>query len=134
MKDEYKPIPFWAWNGEMTEKKIREHLEKLREGRFGGAFIHPRPGLTIPYLSEEWITLWKYALQEAKKQGLKLYIYDENTYPTGYAGGHIMSRYPDCAARSVKVRFFCSGRAFAGYQENREIPEEMKAFRFQHRQ
>lgn len=124
--EKYRPVPFWAWNGQMTEEKIREHLHKIKEGGFGGVFVHPRPGLTVPYLSDEWFSLWKAALAEAKKLGLKLYIYDENTYPTGYAGGHVMSEYPDCAARSVKIRCFRNGKEFAEYQNNEELPEEVR--------
>lgn len=123
---DYRPVPFWAWNGQMTEKKIREHLGKLKEGGFGGAFIHPRPGLTAPYLSEEWISLWRCALDESKKLGLRLYIYDENTYPSGYAGGHVMSRYPDCAARSVRTVIMKNGKALEQYENNTDLPEEMR--------
>jgi hypothetical protein len=37
---------------------------------------------------------------------LKLYIYDENSCPSGFAGGHIPSELPDCLANSVIMREF----------------------------
>jgi hypothetical protein len=100
----YKSAPLWVWNDEMTETVIRTQLLELKEHGFGGAFVHPRPGLITPYLSEEWFELWSIALEEAEKLGLKLYIYDENSYPSGFAGGHVPSELPDCLANSVNMR------------------------------
>lgn len=120
----YGTVPFWAWNGTMTRENICKTIEELKENGFGGAFVHPRPGLTNEYLSEEWFELWKIALDEAKRQELKLYIYDENTYPTGYAGGHIMSQIPDCAARCVKVRIYESLNTLMEFLKDPKLCEE----------
>ena len=60
------------------------------------AIVHPRPGLMTPYLSDEWVSLWSYALEEAKKRGMLLWIYDENSYPSGFAGGNVPEVMPDC--------------------------------------
>lgn len=55
---------------------------------FGGAFVHPRPGLVTEYLSDEWFDLYKYSVEKGKELGLNIWIYDENSYPSGFAGGH----------------------------------------------
>lgn len=123
----YGTAPFWAWNGRMTREGIKRTVAEIKKAGFGGAFVHPRPGLTNVYLSEDWFELWKAALNEAKKAGIKLYIYDENTYPTGYAGGHIISRLPDCAARSVKVRIFESPEEFLRFRDDKTRPEEERS-------
>lgn len=120
----YRTAPFWAWNGTMTEENIKRTVKELKKAGFGGAFVHPRPGLTNEYLSEEWFALWEIALEEARREGMKLYIYDENTYPSGYAGGHIMSQLPDCAAQSVKTRIFESSEDLKRFQNDPERPEE----------
>lgn len=101
---EFRPIAFWAWNDDMTKERIREQLRKMKACGFGGAFVHPRPGLVTPYLSEEWFALWSVALSEAERLDLKLNIYDENSYPSGFAGGHIPSELPDCLASAVILR------------------------------
>ncbi|WP_179215879.1 glycosyl hydrolase [Paenibacillus sp. MY03] len=100
----YRPSPLWAWNDEMTEDRIREQLREMKANGMGGAFVNPRPGLVNPYLSEEWFELWTAALDESEKLGLKLYIYDENSYPSGFAGGHVPSQLPDCLASAVIMR------------------------------
>jgi len=98
---EYRPAPLWVWNDEMRPDIIRLQLKQMADQGFGGAFVHPRPGLVTPYLSEEWFSLWGAALEEAERLGLKLYIYDENSYPSGFAGGHVPSELPDCLANCM---------------------------------
>lgn len=99
--NEHRPIAFWVWNDDLTPERARQQLRELASHGFGGAFAHPRPGLTIEYLSEAWFELWRAALDEAKALGLQLSIYDENSYPSGFAGGHVPSELPDCLANCV---------------------------------
>ncbi|MFC5404754.1 glycosyl hydrolase [Cohnella soli] len=98
---EYRPAPLWVWNDDMEPARIREQLREFAGHGFGGAFVHPRPGLVTEYLSDDWFSLWGEALAEAERLGLKLYIYDENSYPSGFAGGHVPSELPDCLANCV---------------------------------
>lgn len=100
----YRPAPLWVWNDEMTEEAIAFQLKELAEHGFGGAFVHPRPGLVTEYLSERWFALWEYALNCAKKLGIKLYIYDENSYPSGFAGGHVSGIVPEGIAAYARIR------------------------------
>jgi hypothetical protein len=95
---EYRPMPLWTWNGRMTKGRITETLEQFAAQGLGGSFIHPRPGLMNEYLSDEWFELWGWALSESKRLGMQCNIYDENTYPSGYAGGHVADRHPEAAA------------------------------------
>ena len=97
----HRPAPLWVWNDLMSEAQIARQLKELKSHGFGGAFVHPRPGLLTEYLSEEWFRLWGFALETAKSLGLKLYIYDENSYPSGFAGGHVSAQLPDCLASGM---------------------------------
>lgn len=94
----HRTAPLWVWNDLMSEEQIAFQLKEMKEHGFGGAFVHPRPGLIIEYLSDEWFERWGYALRTAKELGLKLYIYDEDSYPSGFAGGVVSSQLPDCLA------------------------------------
>ena len=97
----HRAAPLWVWNDLMSEQQIAFQLKELKNHGFGGAFVHPRPGLITDYLSEEWFDRWGFALKTAKELGLKLYIYDENSYPSGFAGGHVSSQLPDCLAEGM---------------------------------
>jgi hypothetical protein len=38
--------------------------------------------------------MYQYTIQQAKKIGLDVWIYDENSYPSGFAGGHVPAEMP----------------------------------------
>ena len=92
---EFRTTPLWVWNTDVTTTDIDRMLLELKEQGFGGALVHPRPGLVTEYLSPEWFSLWRYALQKGKELGLLTGIYDENSYPSGFAGGHVPSEMPE---------------------------------------
>ena len=50
---EYRPAPLWVWNDAMTKEQIDFQLTELAAHGFGGAFVHPRPGMVTEYLSDE---------------------------------------------------------------------------------
>ncbi|MCX6252866.1 MAG: glycosyl hydrolase, partial [Bacteroidia bacterium] len=56
---------------------------------------HPRPGLVTEYLSKDWNELFQFTVQTAKKLGMLVWIYDENSYPSGFAGGHVPDEMPE---------------------------------------
>ncbi|MFT3935852.1 MAG: glycosyl hydrolase [Chitinophagaceae bacterium] len=91
---QFGSAPLWVWNTRVTKAIIDSMLTGFKQQAFGGVFVHPRPGLETPYLSTEWFTLWKYAMQKAKQLGLDIWIYDENSYPSGFAGGHVPAAMP----------------------------------------
>src|ERR1035437_1794517 len=84
---EYRSAPLWDWNDKITEEGIDFQMKKFKDGGLGGVFIHPRPGLITEYLSEDWNHLYDYTIQKGKELGMKVWIYDENSYPSGFAGG-----------------------------------------------
>jgi hypothetical protein len=104
-----RPMPLWTWNGNMTRERITETMQQFKEQGMGGVFIHPRPGMITEYLSDNWFDLWRWALEEAKKLGLECNIYDEDTYPSGYGGGHVVDRVPDIAARYLVAKLILPG-------------------------
>ncbi len=92
---DYRTAPLWDWNEKINEDDIAFQLKKFKEGGLGGVFIHPRPGLVTDYLSEDWNQLFKFTVDKGKELGMKVWIYDENSYPSGFAGGHVQDRFPD---------------------------------------
>ncbi len=103
---EYRSAPLWVWNDLMTRQEIARQLEDFRARGIGGAFIHPRPGLITPYLDDEWFALCAYAVEVGKGLGLKIWLYDENSYPSGFAGGHVPAALPDAARSGLRMRRF----------------------------
>jgi len=92
---DYRPAPLWTWNAKVNHEDIDRMLKDFKDQGFGGAFIHPRPGLITEYLSEDWFELWRYSVEKGKELGLDIWIYDENSYPSGFAGGHVQRAMPE---------------------------------------
>lgn len=92
---EYRSAPLWVWNTKVTHTEIDRMLLELKEAGFGGAFVHPRPGLITEYLSDDWFELYQYSVEVGKKLGMDIWIYDENSYPSGFAGGHVPAQMPE---------------------------------------
>ena len=101
---EYRSAPLWVWNDLMTTAQIDEQLADFKARGIGGVFVHPRPGLVTPYLSEEWLSLFKHAVEAGQSLGMKVWIYDENSYPSGFAGGHVPAAMPDAARSGLRMR------------------------------
>ena len=101
---DYASAPLWVWNDQLTEAQVRETLRDLAGQEVRQAFVHPRPGLMTPYLSPEWFRLWKAALDEAGKLDMNLWIYDENSYPSGFAGGFVPELMPESRGKGLHFR------------------------------
>jgi hypothetical protein len=99
----YRSAPLWVWNDRITSGSIDEGLADLQRHGIGGVFIHPRPGLITPYLSDEWLSLCRHAVNSGKKLGMKIWIYDENSYPSGFAGGIVSEQMPDAKRTGLKM-------------------------------
>jgi len=88
-------MPFLVWNGEVTEQEIDRHLNAFQSQGIHGFFIHPRYGLITEYLSQRWFDLIGYTVKRAREMGMEAWLYDENSFPSGFAGGHVNEQMPE---------------------------------------
>ena len=86
---EYRGAPFWAWNDALEEEECVRQAHIFREMGFGGYHIHPRAGLATPYLGEKFLSCVKACAEDAKKSDMLCWLYDEDRYPSGFAGGFV---------------------------------------------
>lgn len=96
--------PLWVWNDRLTDAQIRDTLSDLAEQHVKQVWVHPRPGLMTPYLSSEWFDRWKTALREAERLDMNVWIYDENSYPSGFAGGLVPEAMPESRGQGLHFR------------------------------
>lgn len=83
---EYQSIPFWSWNDKLDPERLRMQIREMKEAGIGGFFMHARGGLMTEYMSEEWFDCIKACIDEAEKQDMDAWAYDENGWPSGFAG------------------------------------------------
>ena len=100
----YSTGPLWVWNDDLTPELVRDTLNFLADRDIRQVWIHPRPGLVTPYLSDKWFELWGLALDIARQRDLLVWIYDENSYPSGFAGGYVCEAMPDSRARGLVIK------------------------------
>ncbi|MBQ6473969.1 MAG: hypothetical protein IJJ33_18415, partial [Victivallales bacterium] len=84
---QYRPVPFWSWNDKLDPEMLRWQIREMKKTGHGGFFMHARGGLQTEYLSPEWMACVEACLDEAGKQGMDGWLYDENGWPSGFGGG-----------------------------------------------
>ena len=100
---EYAPVPFWFWNSAMKDEEIVFELEEMVKEHIYEVILHARKGLPIAYLSEEWFHRVEVTLKTAKRLGMRVWIYDEDNWPSGYASGKVLERDSSFAAKCLTV-------------------------------
>lgn len=100
--EEYRGTPFWAWNCKVTPELITRQIGYLKEMGFGGYHIHSRTGMDVPYLSDEFMSLIRHCADEAKKTHTLAWLYDEDRWPSGAAGG-LVTKTPKYRQRFLLI-------------------------------
>lgn len=110
-----RPAPFWSWNDKLDEPELRRQIRDMADKGWGSYFMHSRVGLVTGYLSDEWFDLVNACADEAEKTGTYAWLYDEDKWPSGFAGGEVPEK--DKAYRSRALVFVKKGAA----TENDEV-------------
>lgn len=101
---DYAVAPLWVLSDKHTEQEMRDRMQDMADQKVMQVIVHPRPGLVNTYLTDEWFGLWEAALDEGKRLGMNVWIYDENSYPSGFAGGHVYDQMPESRGRGVSIK------------------------------
>ncbi len=93
-----RPAPFWSLNGELKDDQLLEQIKFFKEIGFGGYFMHPRPGMRTHYLQEEWFDRVKFMVKCGEDADMEPWLYDEDSYPSGFASGLVPAARPELRA------------------------------------
>ncbi|MBQ8716601.1 MAG: hypothetical protein IJY43_01985 [Clostridia bacterium] len=85
----YRGKPFWAWNGELRGEELTRQAGIMKQMGLGGYFMHSRTGLITEYLGDEWFDLINEVADTAEHDGMEAWLYDEDRWPSGSAGGKV---------------------------------------------
>lgn len=89
---EYRGTPFWAWNCELYPDILKRQIDYLKEMGMGGFHMHSRTGMATPYLSDEFMSLIKCCVEKARSEDMLAWLYDEDRWPSGFAGGLVTKK------------------------------------------
>jgi hypothetical protein len=98
---EYGAIHWAIWGGELTRERIVSEFNSLQANGVYIVNLGPSQHMTPKYFSPEHLALVKFAIEEAAKRGMKIWIADEGSYPSGFAGGLISKEYPQLAMQGI---------------------------------
>jgi hypothetical protein len=98
---EYGAISWAIWGGQQTKEGILADIEKLDANGAGVYMIDNSGGLKPKYFTPEYLDLVKFAIDECKKRGIKVWIEGDAGYPDGFAGGMISKDYPQLGMQGI---------------------------------
>ncbi len=98
---EYRGTPFWAWNGKLRKEVLGEQIEMFSQMGMGGFHMHVRTGMDSPYLDEAFMDCVAFCVQKAEEEHMLAWLYDEDRWPSGTAGGKVTAGRPEFARRSL---------------------------------
>ena len=101
--NEWRGKPFWAWNGKLDKEELLRQVDAMKDMGFGGYFMHSRVGLQTEYLGDEWFQLTNDVADYGKRLGMENYLYDEDRWPSGTAGGYV-TKNPDFRMNFVTLK------------------------------
>ena len=96
-------LPFFFLNHRLEPARLRARILEMKAAGSDGFFIHAREGLATPYLSAEWFAAVQACIAEARRLGMKAWLYDEMPYPSGVAGGEVVRRRPEFVEQSLRL-------------------------------
>lgn len=97
----YRIVPFWSWNEEMEPEQVRSQLRLMKQAGWGGSMVHSRTGLLTEYLGEDWFRAVDACVDESRKLGMYVWLYDEDKWPSGYSGGTVLQTDINYAMKSL---------------------------------
>ncbi len=108
---QFSMVPLWSWNGRLDPNALRWQIDQMVDKGVYGAFMHARAGINLdstPYFSDGWWRAVEACVEHGAKVGFATWLYDEDKWPSGAAGGRTLKANPvrNCrkGLRRVEVR------------------------------
>lgn len=104
--NEYRSIYFYSLNDKLDTAVMDRQIKAFKEAGGAGVFLHARIGLLTPFLEQDWWNAMDAGVRACEKYHLQAWFYDEDKWPSGFAGGKVPLYNRDFLIESVlKVPF-----------------------------
>ena len=91
-------LPFY-WQHGTHRDRIPEQIKRIYESGCRALCVESRPH--PDFCGPEWWADMDVILSECEKRGMKVWVFDDKRYPTGYANGLIETKYPHLRQREI---------------------------------
>ncbi len=125
---EYRATPFWAWNCKLEKDELLRQIDIFKEMGLGGFHMHVRTGLETEYLGDEFMGCIKACIEKARENDMLAYLYDEDRWPSGCAGGLVTKENDEYRQRMLRITTIpyteSNDVVVAGYEGSNQRTEE----------
>ena len=97
----FRSVPFYSLNDLLDSAELDRQVEEFAKGGYGGVYLHSRTGLLTEYLGTDWWKVMDAGLKAAQRTGTYAWFYDEDKWPSGFAGGVVPLKSEDFHARCL---------------------------------
>ncbi|HAM11017.1 MAG: hypothetical protein A2X05_05425 [Bacteroidetes bacterium GWE2_41_25] len=97
----YRAVPFYSLNDLLDSAELDRHVDEFARGGYGGVYLHSRTGLLTEYLGSDWWKVMDAGLKACQRTGTYAWFYDEDKWPSGFAGGLVPLKSEDYHARCL---------------------------------
>ena len=91
-------LPFY-WQHGTHRDRIPAQIKRIYESGCRALCVESRPH--PDFCGPEWWADMDVILAECEKRGMKVWVFDDKRYPTGYANGLIEAKYPHLRQREI---------------------------------
>ena len=97
----YRAVPFWSLNDLLDSAEIDRQIDEFAKGGYGGVYLHSRTGLLTEYLGKDWWKAMDAGVKACERNDVYAWFYDEDKWPSGFAGGMVPLKSEDYHARCL---------------------------------
>jgi hypothetical protein len=95
-------VYFWVLNDRVDEAHTRWMARQFADAKVAAVCLHPRAGLELPYGGSDWFERITAIVRHCRELNLQVWLYDEDPYPSGAAGGRLLMDHPHLAAHRIE--------------------------------
>ncbi len=88
-------------NHRLDLDEIEWQVEEFARAGYQGIYPHARQGLLTPYMSDDWWRAIDKIAEVCERTGMQMWIWDEDYFPSGQAGGRVVWETPGLLARQL---------------------------------
>lgn len=97
----YRAVPFYSLNDLLDSAELDRQIVEFTKGGYGGVYLHSRTGLLTGYLGKDWWKAMDAGVKACERNGIYAWFYDEDKWPSGFAGGIVPLKSEDYHARCL---------------------------------
>jgi hypothetical protein len=87
-----RPTVLWFWNGTVTPDLVAAGLADLRGQGVHEVLLFPfeTAALKPAFFTEDWFSVIEFALREAQRHGMHIWLFNDDYFPSGRAAGLVV--------------------------------------------